>query len=214
MIELFARHGDAIQRRRVSLLVHAMIDPRYETIQELLPKAFGFSHKDHIGMSAGLLRQQRHMRAAHHHARSSRPEPRRKTIGVISTRRVKGNAYDIRLIGPVDVFGLFIDVSYLPIGRNPGGQIRHGNLLEIKEPGPSRSANFIRGCGNQEEFRHSRLELARWVSRNEPSSPICLAYLASQSRIFLPAYPLPEVSSESSAIRKLSAHSTATDMQP
>jgi hypothetical protein len=84
-------------------------------------------------MSTGLLRQQRNMRAAHYHARSSRPESGRKTVGVISTRRVKSNANDIGLIRPVDVFGLFIDVRYLPIGRNPGGQIRHGDLLEIKE---------------------------------------------------------------------------------
>jgi glyoxylase-like metal-dependent hydrolase (beta-lactamase superfamily II) len=51
---------------------------------------------------------------------------------------------DRGLVRPVDVFGLFIDVSYMPIGRNPGGQIRHRNLLEVEEPGPSRSANFIR----------------------------------------------------------------------
>jgi hypothetical protein len=29
-------------------------------------------------------------------------------------------------------------------------------------------------------------------SRNEPSSPICIAYLAFPIRIFLPAYPLPD----------------------
>jgi hypothetical protein len=67
---------------------------------------------------------------------------------------MKSNANDIRLIRPVDFFRLFIDVSYLPPARNPGSQVRHGNLLEIKEPGLSRSADLIRGCGNQEEFRH------------------------------------------------------------
>jgi len=67
---------------------------------------------------------------------------------------MKSDANYVGLIPPVDFFGLFIDVRYVPIGRNPRGQIRHGNLLEIKEPGPSRSTNFIRGCSNQEEFRH------------------------------------------------------------
>src|ERR1017187_8255800 len=119
MIELFERHGDTIQRRRASLPVHATIGPRYEAIQELLPKAFGFSHKDHVSISPGLPRQQRHMRAAHYDARSSRPEPGRKAVGVISTRRMKSDANDIGVIRPVDFFGLFIDVSYLPIGRNP-----------------------------------------------------------------------------------------------
>jgi hypothetical protein len=84
-------------------------------------------------MPAGLLRQQRHVRAAHYHARASRPESGRKTVGVISARRVKSNAHDIGSLRPVDVFGLFIDVRYLPIGRSPGSQIRHGNLLEIEE---------------------------------------------------------------------------------
>jgi hypothetical protein len=100
--ERFALHGNTLQRRRASLPVHATMGPGYETIQELLPKAFGFSHKDNVSMSAGLLRQQRHMRAAHYDACSSRFEPGRKTVGVISTRRMKSNANDIGLIRPVD----------------------------------------------------------------------------------------------------------------
>jgi len=68
---------------------------------------------------------------------------------------MKSNANDIGLIRPVDVLGLFINVIYLPTGRNAGSQIRHGNLLEIKKPGLSRLANLIRGCSNQKEFRHT-----------------------------------------------------------
>jgi hypothetical protein len=40
-------------------------------------------------------------------------------------------------------------------------------------------------------------------SRNESSSPICIAYLAFQSSIFLPAYTLPEAPGESSATCQL-----------
>jgi hypothetical protein len=46
---------------------------------------------------------------------------------------MKRNANDIRLTGPIDIFGLFIDVRYVPAGWHPGGQVRHRNLLEIKE---------------------------------------------------------------------------------
>ena len=47
---------------------------------------------------------------------------------------MKSDANYVGLIRPVDFFGLFIDVRYAPIGRNPSGQIWHGDLLEIKEP--------------------------------------------------------------------------------
>ncbi len=93
------------------------------------------------------------MRAAHDDAYTSRPEPAGEAVSVISTRRVKGDADDIRLIRPVDVFGLFIDMRHLPTGRNLGCQIRHGDLLEIQEPRSSHFADFIGGSSNQEKFR-------------------------------------------------------------
>lgn len=42
-------------------------------------------------------------------------------------------------------------------------------------------------------------------SRKQSSSAICIAYLAFQIRIFLPAYTLPEAPGESSATRIFSA---------
>jgi hypothetical protein len=47
---------------------------------------------------------------------------------------MKSDASYVGLIRPVDFFGLFIDVRYMPIGGNPRGEIWHGNLLEIEEP--------------------------------------------------------------------------------
>jgi hypothetical protein len=82
-------------------------------------------------MLGGIFRQQRHMRTTHDNARALRPEPRRKIVSVISARGVKSHGNHIRSIGPIDVFGLFIDVSHFPKRRNQGRQVWHGDLLEI-----------------------------------------------------------------------------------
>src|SRR5215469_2678138 len=111
MVETFACRGATSQKQRAVLPVQATIVPCSETIQELLPQTFRFANEDHVSMSAGFLRQQRHMRATQYHAHSARPEPGRKTVGVISTRRVKRNAHKVGLVRPIDAFGLFIDVS-------------------------------------------------------------------------------------------------------
>jgi hypothetical protein len=47
---------------------------------------------------------------------------------------VKGNSNHVRGHVPVDGFGFFIDVHHIPVSRNSGGQIRHGDLLKIEDP--------------------------------------------------------------------------------
>ena len=87
---------------------------------------------------------------------------------------------------PVDFFSLFIDVNYLPTGRNPGGQIRHGNLLKIKKPRPSHSANFRRRGGDQQEFWHSRAsECDGEQSRPQPAGIECGRHVATVTGIYV-----------------------------
>ena len=44
--------------------------------------------------------------------------------------------------------------------------------------------------------------VASGIWRPEPSSPICIAYGAFQSRVFLPPHPLPDCSGRMSATRR------------
>ena len=96
------------------------------------------------------------MRAAHDHADASRPEAHGKVISVISAGCVKGNGDDIDFNIAVDGFGLFVDVNYVPTWRNPGGQIRHGDLLKVEDARSAHRANFRGGSGDQQKSWHNR----------------------------------------------------------
>jgi hypothetical protein len=67
---------------------------------------------------------------------------------------MKGNSDQVRGHVPVDVFGFFIDVNHIPTPGDSGGQIRHGNLLEVENPHPSHPPDFRRRGGDQQESRH------------------------------------------------------------
>ena len=58
------------------------------------------------------------------------------------------------------------------------------------------------GKADRNRYRYA-VAVSSGIWRPEPSSPICIAYVAFQSRVFLPAYPLPDAPVGLSAIRKL-----------
>jgi hypothetical protein len=70
---------------------------------------------------------------------------------------MKCNSHQIRIDVPVNVFGFFIHVSYIPAAGDPGRQIGHGNLLKVENARPSHSADVRRRSGYQQQVRHSCL---------------------------------------------------------
>ena len=120
------------------------------------------------------------MRAAHGHAYASRPEAHGKVISVISARCVKGNGNHIDFNTAVDGFSLFVDVNYIPAWRNPGGQIRHSNLLKVKNPRSSHGTNFRSRSGDQQKSWHSRAGVPQHQQASlQGKSPPCRSKPAS-----------------------------------
>ena len=102
----------------------------------------------------GLVGQQRYVGASHDDARPLRAKSGGKIIGMVRAWSVKGDANDVRPDVPIDLLGFFIHMSDFPMRRHSGGEIGHGNLLEIQEAGPTRGSDFIGRGRDQEKFGH------------------------------------------------------------
>ena len=67
---------------------------------------------------------------------------------------MESQSYDIRFEVPIDLPHLFIDVHHLPMRRDPGSQIRHGDLLEVENSRPSNLSDPGGGNCDQYKLRH------------------------------------------------------------
>ncbi len=75
-------------------------------------------------------------------------------IGVISAGCVEDDLTHVGFDTQVDSHGLLVNVNHLPVGRRPGGQIRHGDLLEVQNPRAPHPPNFWRRCSDQKKLWH------------------------------------------------------------
>ena len=99
--------------------------------EESLPVSFGFSDEDHVGVRLRFIGHQGDMRSAQCHRCSTLSEPGGQGIGVRGTGRVECDRHQISRRIEIDRFHRFIHVKHGPMKRHEGGEIGHGDLLEV-----------------------------------------------------------------------------------
>ena len=127
------------------------VSPRLEVRQELRPVGFGFPDEDHVRVRLRLVGHQSHMRPAQHHRNPPLPEPGGQGISVGRPRSVEGDRHQIRWRLEIDRPHRLIDMEHRPVGRREGGQIRHGDLLEVQDPRPPHPPDLRRGSRDQKK---------------------------------------------------------------
>ncbi len=98
---------------------------------------FGFADENHIRVRLSFFRQKSDVRPTHRHRDSALAEASREFIGVCRAGRVEGDRYQVCICAEIDRFDRFVRVKHGPMGRRERRQIRHGDLLEVQNAGPT-----------------------------------------------------------------------------
>ena len=123
--------------------------PSFKFAQELWPMGFSLAREDHVRVRLRLIGHQSYVRSTQDHRGPLLPELIRNGIGVRRTRGMKSNGHQVRAQPEIYRPHHLIDMDHRPPRRYEGGQIRHGDLLEVQDATTPYSLNFRCGGGDQ-----------------------------------------------------------------